>query len=403
MNDHIDGHCDPKFQALADVFAENFKSRGEHGASCAMYVEGEKVVDIWGGHSDFIKQKPWQEDTLSIVFSCTKAAVALCAHILIDRGQLRLDDLVCSYWPEFRQNGKESITVRMLLSHQSGLPALRAPIKPGGYYDFDYMAKRLAKEKPFWDIHEPDDTQNGYHLITYGWTVGELIRRVSGKSLGQFFKDEIADPLGVDFHIGLEDKDFDRMAKVIPYVPGPDDLRTDFAKTLMTNPMSIQFLALMNAGGHLPDLPAAWRAEIGGGGGAGNARALAKMFAPLSGNSAFLSQERIEDMRQVSVRSDKDLTMLIPTVFGQGFMLSHDNRAALPGEGNSAIIGSQAFGHVGMGGSIGFADRESGFSFGYTMTKMGGGILLNDRGQSLVDAAYTSMGYSQIRDGAWQL
>jgi len=301
---------------------------------------------------------------------------------------LKLDEKVGTYWPEFATNGKEDVTVRMLLNHSSAVPALRAPVKPGGFLDWDYMCKRIAGAKPYW---EPGTT-NGYHMVNFGWTVGELVRRVSGKSLGTFFKDEIAGPLGLDFHIGLDESEHGRVAKMIPHTPSPDDLLSEFVRTVMSNPLSLQFQALMNSGMWDFNSPKSWLAEIGGAGGITNARGLAGMFAPLAGGDRiYLSPERIDDMRAPSMETDKDQTLLIPTRFGQGFMLNMDNRESTQGEGNSAILGEKAFGHVGMGGSIGFADPEAGLAFGYNMIKMGGGILLNDRGQSLVDAAYASL------------
>jgi len=300
----VQGHYDPAFKTIRDVFEQNFVERGEVGASvCLRDTKGRVLVDLWGGsHPD--GQTAWTRDTTSVIFSCTKAATALCAHILIDRGELDPDALVTKYWPEFGVNGKDKTTVRDMLAHRSGVPALREPVKAGGFLDFDYMAQRLAGETPFWD----PGTTHGYHLVSFGWTVGELIRRVSGKSLGQFFKDEIAAPYGVDFHIGLPTSEFGRVSKLIVYKA---------------------------------DSPESWRAEIGGAGGISNARGLAAMFGCLFGKAPLLSHGRIN------------------------------------------------FGHVGMGGSIGFADPEAGFAFGYSMNKMGGGILLNTRGQSLVDAAYS--------------
>ena len=388
MSTPIHGKCDPAFQAVADVFEQNFASRNEVGASVCVSVGGETVVDLWGGYKSSKQTEEWEEDTISVVFSCTKAATALCAHILIDRGLLKLDEKVETYWPEFGTNGKEDVTVRMMLNHSSAVPALRTPVKPGGFFDWDYMCEKLAGTKPYW---EPGTT-NGYHMTTFGWTVGELVRRVSGKSLGTFYKDEIADPHGIDFHIGLPESEFGRVANMIPFVPGPSDFMSDFAKALMSNPMSIQFAALLNNGAWDFNSKKSWKAEIGGAGGISNARGLAGMFIPLlNDDQSFLSKERIADMRAPSMETDCDKTLLVPTRFGQGFMLSMDNRVSTPGEGNSAIIGEKAFGHVGMGGSIGFADPEAGLNFGYSMIKMGGGILLNVRGQALVDAAYQSL------------
>ncbi|MEP4050701.1 MAG: serine hydrolase domain-containing protein [Litorimonas sp.] len=378
----IQGHYDPAFKAVRDLFEENFLKRGEVGASvCLQDRSGRALVDLWGGtHAD--GETPWTRDTMSIVFSCTKAATALCAQVLIDRGELDPSALVTKYWPEFGARGKDSTTVRDMLGHRSGVPALRTPVKPGGFLDFKYVTNHLAKETPFWD----PGTTHGYHMVTFGWTVGELVRRVSGRSLGEFFKKEIAKPYGVDFHIGLPDSEFARVSKLLVYKPGPQDTPSAFVKAMFADPAGIQALAFGNNGGWFFDAPESWRAEIGGAGGVSNARGLAAMFGTIFSEKPLLSKSRIGKLRE-PVSEGMDTTLCIPTRFGEGFMLSIDNRD-LPGEGQSAILGSGAFGHVGMGGSIGFADPESEFSFGYTMNKMGGGILLNERGQSLIDAAY---------------
>ena len=194
----IQGTCDAKFQEVRQEFERNFQERGEVGASVCVAVGGETVVDLWGGLANNRKDIPWTEETLSIVFSATKGATAICAHMLASRGELDLDAPVAKYWPEFAQSGKENIPVKMLLNHQAGLSAVRETLPQGAYADWDLVVNALAKEEPFW---EPG-TRNGYHAITYGWLVGEVVRRVSGKSLGTFFKEEIADPLGLDFWIG---------------------------------------------------------------------------------------------------------------------------------------------------------------------------------------------------------
>jgi len=238
----VQGRYDPAFKAIRDVFEQNFIERGEVGASlCLRDKRGRVLVDLWGGtHPD--GKTPWTRDTLSIVFSCTKAATALCAHLLIDRGELDPDALVTKYWPEFGVRGKDKTTVSDILAHRSGVPALRDPVKPDGFFDFEYIAQRLAAETPFWT----PGTTHGYHLISFGWTVGELIRRVSGKSLGTFFKDEIAAPYGVDFHIGLPESEMERVSKLILFKPGPEDIPTAFVKAMFEEPQGLQALAFGN-------------------------------------------------------------------------------------------------------------------------------------------------------------
>jgi CubicO group peptidase (beta-lactamase class C family) len=388
MSPAINGYCDPAFQAVADAFALNFEQSGEIGASVCVAQEGETVVDLWGGVRDVDSGAPWQEDTVSIVYSCTKAATALCAQILIDRGELALDGLISDVWPEFSGGGKETATVRMALNHSLGLPAWRAPVREGAFRDWDYTVKLLEAEELWWTPGE----KNGYHMISFGWTVGELVRRVSGKSLGRFFQDEIAGPLGLDFWIGAPAETESRIAPIIPFKPGPDFVPTDFSVALVTDENSLSRKALLNTGHFNANDVNTHAAEIGGAGGISNARGLAGMYRPLANGGSIdgytmLSPARIDDMRRVSMETDRDETLLIPTRFGQGFMLRMDN-PHLP-EGHSMVIGDGAFGHVGMGGSIGFADPEKRLSMGYSMNRLGGGILLSDRGQALVDAAYS--------------
>ena len=202
---------------------------------------GETVVDLWGGVADPKTGAPWNKDTVSIVFSCTKGATALCAHVLASRGKLDLDAPVVELWPEFGQHGKEHVTTRMMLDHSAGVPALRAPVKDSGPYEWDYMTARLADEVPFW----PPGTRNGYHGFTFGWTVGEMVRRASGKSLGTFFREEVAGPLGLDFWIGLPEEIEPRVAPITPYVYKAADAVTPFMRDLATDKQSIAVAVLL--------------------------------------------------------------------------------------------------------------------------------------------------------------
>lgn len=392
------GKCDPKFAAVKEEFERNFAARGEVGASVCLSVEGETVVDLWGGMANPETNDPWQEDTVSIVFSCTKAAVALCAHILIDRGQLNPSALVSDYWPEFAKAGKEKTTVQMMLNHESALPTLRDPVPPEGFGDWDYMIARMEDEEAFW---EPG-TRNGYHMVNFGWTVGELVRRVSGKSLGAFFRDEVAAKTGAKFWIGLPESEDVHIAPIRIYQPQPTDQPTEFTIKLMTEPDSIQHKSFLNTGGWDWNNRKNQAAEVGGGGGISNARGQVAWYTELATNSGKLvSSDRLAAMTMVSTATQRDATLLIPSRFASGFMKSMDNRGLNLGPGTSAIIGDRAFGHVGAGGSIGFADPDARMAFSYTMNQMGGGLLLNERGQSLIDAAYTSLGYRTNAPGAW--
>jgi CubicO group peptidase (beta-lactamase class C family) len=403
----IDGTCKPGFERVAEAFQKNFDSKGEVGASVCLTVGGEAVVDLWGGVANQKTGAPWTKDTVCIVFSCTKGATALCAHILASRGKLDLDAPVVELWPEFGRHGKDGVTTRMMLDHSAGVPALRAKVKDDAPYDWDYMTGRLAEEEPFW----PPGTRNGYHGFTFGWTVGEMVRRASGLSLGTFFQHEVARPLGLDFWIGLPEEIEPRVAPTIPYVYKASDAKTPFMSDLTSQPHSPAALFYFNVG--------AWRtggantrvghaAEIGAANGITNARGLAGLYAPLAqGGGTLVDAATLVRMGEVSMATHDDATLRIPTRFALGFMKSMDNRkrtlgAKLWGEAcDSVILGSAAFGHVGAGGSLGFADPAAGLSFGYAMNRMGPGLLMNDRGQPLVDAAYLSLGYKSKDGGVW--
>ena len=403
-----DGICKPGFERVAEAFQKNFDAKGEVGASVCLTVGGETVVDLWGGTADQKTGAPWTRDTVGIIFSCTKGATALCAHVLASRGKLDLDAPVAELWPEFAKNGKEHATTRMMLDHSVGVPALRAKVKESGPYEWDYMTARLAGEEPFWS----PGTRNGYHGLTFGWTVGEMVRRASGVSLGTFFQDEIARPLGLDFWIGLPEAIEPRVAPMIPHVTKAADAKTPFLVDLGTRPDSIASLFFFNVGAFFftkgANTRAGHAAEIGAANGITNARGLAGMYAPLAqGGGKLVDGKTLARMGEVSMATHDDATLRIPTRFALGFMKSMDNRKRSVGaklfgpDVDSVIMGSAAFGHVGAGGSLGFADPVAGLSFGYTMNRMGAGLLMNERGQALVDAAYRSLGYRNKDGGVW--
>ena len=273
----IKGSCHEEFQEVAEIFAKNFDKYGEIGSSVCVVVDGEITVDLWAGHKNEERTDEWDENTLSVAFSSTKAALALCAHLLIDRGQLNLKEKVTKYWPEYGKKEKEDTTVEMILNHSAGLPAFRTQVEEGGFFDWDYMVKLLQDEEPFWI---PGD-ETGYHMMTTGWLIGELVRRVSGKSLGQFFNDEISEPYNLDYWIGLPESEDERVAKVVPFKPSPSDKPSGFATAFRTNPNSMQKLSLTNTGGYDYNAKETHRAQIGGVGGITNARSLAGMLTPL--------------------------------------------------------------------------------------------------------------------------
>ncbi len=401
----VTGHCDPRFLPVRDEFERNFRDRGEIGASVCVLVEGRTVVDLWGGIADRNTSRPWERNTIGLVWSCTKGAVALCAHILVARGLLDLDAPVARYWPEFGQNGKEAIPVRWLLNHQAGLPAVHRPLRTGGLFDWDYMVETLAEEKLFW---EPG-TRQGYHAFTFGHLVGEVVRRVSGKELGTFFRQEIAGPLGLDFHLGLREAEEVRVAPTIRADPVPvGETPWRFITRLNQDPQSIQALIMRNTGLRTgeQDSRLAHASVLPSQGGISNARGLAGMYAPLAlggemGGVRLVDGEMLEAMSVVSSASAVDAVLLVGLRFALGFMKSSDNRRSPPGATDSLILSEAAFGHAGMGGSLGFADPLARLAFGYTMNKQGRGVLLNERGQALVDAVYRALGCRSNQRGFW--
>jgi CubicO group peptidase (beta-lactamase class C family) len=399
-NGALSGTYHPAFRRVRDEFVRNFAERGEVGASVCVELSGARVVDLWGGTADTVSGEPWREDTLVHVWSCTKGATALCAHILASRGQLDLDVPVSAYWPEFAQNGKEGVTVAMLLSHQAGIPALRDPVPFGAFYDTAYMTERLAAEAPFWQ----PGTRHGYHAFTFGFCVGELVRRISGKSLHDFFEDEVRGPLGLDYWMGLPDSELHRLAPNLP-APPPTPPYSRFFLELISDPSSIPFLIFFNSGGYLdpgvaetPEARA--QTEIGASGSFTNARALARLYGALADDGGgFVDTASFARMSSVH-SAGWDVMGSLPSRFALGFTKSMDNRRGDLGNRDTGILSEDAFGHSGFGGSIGFADPRARMSFGYTMNQQGPGTLLNPRGQGLIDATYTSLGYAEA-GGAW--
>ena len=385
----ISGHCHEDFQEVAEIFAQNFDQYNEIGSSLCVIVDGEKTVDIWGGYTNEQRTDEWNNETLSVAFSSTKAALALCAHILIEREELKTEDKVVKYWPEFGKKRKEETTVGMILNHTAGLPAFASPVEQGGFFDWEYMIGLLENEEPFWIPGE----KTGYHMMTTGWLIGELIKRVTGKSLGEFFNEEVSKPHNLEYWIGLPDSEVGRVAKVTPFKSSPSDKPSEFAEAFRSKPNSMQRLSLTNTGGYDYNSADTYKAEIGGVGGITNARSLAGMLTSLAQNDEkLLSKKTVKRLSQSYSVPGKDSMLMLPTRFSEGLMIHMDNRDNFEGEGGSFIIGPNAFGHVGFGGSSAtFADPDYKMSFGYMVNKLGGEYLISERCQNLINASYTSL------------
>jgi len=394
----IHGYCAPAFAGVREAFERNFAELGERGAAVAIRRRGEVVVDLWGGAAD-TSGRPWVEDTLAVVFSTTKGLAAMCLHVLADRGQIDFNAPVARYWPAFAANGKGGVTVAMALSHQAGLPVWQAPLPEDALLNWDLAARRLADEPPLW---EPG-TAHGYHGLTIGWLKGELVRRITGRTLGTFFRQEVAGPLDADAWIGLPATEHHRVAEMEPPPPDPN---SDFFQKVADEPDWYGAKLVSNDGGDLARVnsPVRYAMEHPSAGGITNARALALLYAPLSldgalGDVRVVAADRLPGMRTVRSASSCDLVLRLPTTFTLGFSKTWGDRRL--GPGNHVVLGEQAFGAPGFGGSIGFADGEAELSFGYVMNRMGGGVGLNDRGQGLVDAAYRAVGYRTSEPGVW--
>ena len=384
MSADIHGQCAERFAAVREVFAENFRSRDEIGAAVAVTVDGAPVVDLWAGHGDPGRTRRWERDTIVNIYSCTKALTAFCAHQLVERGELDLDAPVAHYWPEFAAAGKARIPVRWLLSHRAGLAAVKTPLPTEALYDWTAMCDALAAQEPWW---EPG-TQHGYHAVTFGWLVGEVVRRITGRSLGTYFREAIAQPLGLDLHIGVDEAEHGRIADMSE-IP-TDAVSADamgLAQIIFADPQSMPALAFLNPPAlALGPNNAAWRsAEIPGANGHGGARDLARLYGALACGGDLdgvhvLSRESIARLATEQSHGP-DLVLQVTTRFGLGVMLSQDQPDARFGS-------ASGFGHPGAGGSVGFADPSRRIGFGYVMNRMGPKILLDPRAVALIEAVY---------------
>src|SRR5262245_38923833 len=351
----IEGTCDPRFEAAREVFESHFKTGDDIGASAAIYIEGEPVMDIWGGWLDKARTEPWQRDTIVNNFSTTKTMTALAALVLADRGELDIDTPVKKYWPEFAAAGKEDVRVRHFLAHSSGLPGWTEKVTISDILDHEKACTLLARQTPWF---KPGSTL-AYHAITYGPLIGEVIRRITGKTLGQFFAEEIAGPLGGDYHIGTGPECDARVAPMIQGSPFLEPTANDVQNRVFLNPYCTPQIASS----------VEWRrAELGGSNGHGNARSVAAIQSVLSNHGEargvrLLSEEGC--LRALQIQSDgTDLVMEFPLRFGLGYSLVNSSAIQIYGP---RIEGHRVAAWGGSGGSLAFNDLDERMTVSFVM------------------------------------
>lgn len=375
----VKGQWQPRFAPLIEAFRANFAERGDVGASFAVVQRGELIVDIWAGHVDAARTTPWQENTIINVFSTTKTMTFLAALILAERGVIDLDAPVARYWPEFADAGKEEVKVSHLLAHSAGLPGLDVQIEPEDLYDWHKITRLLAAQAPWW----APGTASGYHAITQGYLIGEVVRRATGRSFGTWFRDEVTGPLGADFHVGVSAENDPRVALLIPPdgagLPAVADPNSIAARTFRSP-------ALSATQSHSLD----WRrAEIPAAGGHGNARSVALVQSALVGGG-LAGKSRRPLLSDAGARralepqvSGVDLVLGVPITFGMGY--GHVG-PALPLSPNKNVV---FWG--GWGGSTIVLDFDAQLAFSYVMNRMEPGALGDPRGMSLGAAVYRSL------------
>ena len=372
----IHGTCKPQFERVKAVFEENFEQRGDVGASVAVSLEGETMVDLWAGHRDRAGTLPWERDTIVNVYSTTKTMTALAALLLADRGELDLYAPVKRYWPEFAQNGKDKVEVRHFLSHSAGLSGMDEPMNDQDVYDWEKMVTALARQAPWW---EPG-TASGYHALTQGHLIGEVVRRVTSVSLGQFFRQELAEPLGADFHIGTGPEHDHRIGELIPpkTAPADESKPNSIAARTFANPFISARASATRA----------WRAaEIPAANGHGNARSVMAVQT-LAANLGVASGKRL--MSEAGCRAifdkqtfGKDLVLGVPVRFGMGYGITTDAMPMGPNP-NIAYWG-------GWGGSTAVIDQDARLCISYVMNRMEGNLMGDLRGFKLLLAAHRSL------------
>jgi CubicO group peptidase (beta-lactamase class C family) len=370
----IEGQFAERFSGVAEALARNLDQGVDVGASVAVVLDGEPVVDIWGGYKDAEQTAPWERDTIVNVFSTTKTMTALCALILADRAELDLHAPVIRYWPEFGQAGKERIEVRHLLGHTAGLSGWQEPVALESLADWELCVSLLAAQAPWWD----PGTASGYHAVTQGYLVGELVRRVTGQSVGQFFKQEIASPLGADFHIGLPAEADPRAVALIP--PPPTDLQR-----IGLPEIGLRTLANPPITGGVTGQEWWRRAEIPAANGHGNARSVAAIQSMIScggelAGNRFISEKGIAAIFEEQ-SNGRDLVLGVPLRFGMGYGLTSET---MP-------MGPRSCAWGGYGGSLVLNDLDARLTVAYVMNRMEAGLVGDARGASILTAAVLAM------------
>jgi CubicO group peptidase (beta-lactamase class C family) len=386
----VDGFTEPGFEHVRDVFTKNFEAGREIGAAFCAYHRGRPVVDLWGGETNVQTHAPWTRDTMVLVFSTTKGAAAVCANKLAQEGRLDVDAPVVEYWPEFGQAGKSAITVEQLLSHQAGLAWVDEPLTLEQALAWEPMIHALEHQAPVW---EPG-TAHGYHAVTFGYLVGEVVRRVTGRTIGTYFHEEVAQPLGLDFWIGLPEEHEAHVARLYGNVLGGestasgtthgDESRASMADVL--GPDSMVVKALTAGGSFAQDgifnTRAMHAAEVPAAAGIGDARSVARMYAACIGEVdgvRLLTDAQVRDATTQRTTGPNIVLMDLDLQFGLGFILP------------SSLVqlgGPHSFGHFGAGGSAGWADPDAELAFGYVMNRMDVGLAGDQRSYTLINACY---------------
>ncbi|HEY2773273.1 MAG TPA: serine hydrolase domain-containing protein [Candidatus Binatia bacterium] len=376
----IHGHVDPAFDRVRQAFEANFAEGREVGASFAVQIDGRMVVDLWGGFTDAARTRVWQKDTLANVWSTTKGFAALCIAMLVDRRELSYDQTVASIWPAFAAAGKENLTVAEVLSHQGGLSGVTTKIRASDYADREKILSMLAAQEPLFATG-----QSGYHAMMYGFLAGEIVRRVSGRSLGRFFAEEVAGPLGADAWIGLPEKDDARAAEMVP-AAGPPTTSDGAPVALPPHPAARAALANPPLDARTPN-ERWWREiELPAANAQANARSIATVYGMLARSGQadghrYLSLETIREATRTRVHST-DLVLGIPMRWAAGFARN-----------DGAIYGPnrETFGHSGWGGSFGCADLDAHLAMGYAMNQMFANLRGDPRSLALISAVYASL------------